>query len=112
MTLELHEEEIEFYGDPSVEGIARFNAEMPQLSLHFLEMQAALDQVSKATHLISRTSQSNKVKFNIMDKRLDSMGTLLDNMKGQFMKYKQSKEQLASLKAGLKFEPTTKVELY
>lgn len=46
--LEVKEEEVEFFGDPALEGLVRFNADMGHVSLNIFETFSVFDLMMQA----------------------------------------------------------------
>ena len=45
--MEFLEEEIEFYGDPNLEGIIKFNHEMGHIGLNIIETYSVFDMIKQ-----------------------------------------------------------------
>lgn len=55
--LEVHEEEIDFYGDPKLESMVRFNGDFEQISVNVLETFSVMDQIKMANRQINQSVQ-------------------------------------------------------
>jgi hypothetical protein len=85
------EEVIEFYGDPNLEGLVRFNADMGHVSLNIFETFTVFDLIQKQNQCLFESLQLIESQNSIIEQRQDNIEHKLEELEQQLLKIRELK---------------------
>lgn len=91
LMLEVKEEEVEFFGDPALEGLVRFNADMGHVSLNIFETFSVFDLMMQANQSMFESLQLIESQNSIIEQRQDNLELKLGELGQQLIKLKELK---------------------